>query len=267
MQYALVDGQRVEAKPGLKGQCPACGSPVIARCGEIRVHHWAHRGERKCDVWWEPETEWHREWKGRFPETWREFIQRAPDGEKHIADIRSPSGRVIEFQHSFLKSDERRAREAFYGDMLWVVDGMRRQRDRKRFIEAVTGWRNWGSTGRVFVTPFAHEGLPVEWMTSPVPVYFDFGEEHLPWERKELFRPSLWCLLPQRPAGNAVIVQIPKAGFIARCSEDQEIFDAKRLVENIIRVLIKRERRRQAEYSAYNQQLAWRPRRRRYARF
>lgn len=51
MKYAIVNGQRQEAQPRLPGTCPCCDSPVIPKCGKIRMHHWAHR--RMCDPWWE----------------------------------------------------------------------------------------------------------------------------------------------------------------------------------------------------------------------
>jgi competence CoiA-like predicted nuclease len=106
---------------------------MIARCGEHNVWHWAHVGTRICDHWWEPETEWHRAWKNQFPEDCQEVIHQS-DGEKHIADVKTESGIVIEFQHSFLHRDEREARENFYRNMVWVVDGLRRMRDRSRFF-------------------------------------------------------------------------------------------------------------------------------------
>jgi len=39
-------------------------------------------------------------------------VHRAEDGEKHIADVKTYHGRVIEFQHSYLKPVERRSRQA-----------------------------------------------------------------------------------------------------------------------------------------------------------
>lgn len=274
MQYALVDGRRLEAQPGLGGQCPICRSPVIPRCGEIRVPHWAHRAERSCDVWWEPETAWHREWKEYFPLEWREFIRQAPNGEKHIADIQTPSGRVVEFQHSFLNPDERRDREAFYGNMIWVVDGMRRQRDRERFVRAAMKWQDWGTERRIFVTRFAREGLPNEWVTSSVPVCFDFGVDRFPWDTHKTSTHSLWCLLPQRPAGNAIIAEIPKTVFITRCRTGRDIIEAQ-LVKIISDALVLAQRLDWAALRSayYRPQRTWRGwhtwklRRRRYARF
>lgn len=94
---------------------------MIAKCGGHRVWHWAHRGVRVCDPWWEPETEWHRAWKNEFPVDWQEVVHLAQSGEKYVADVRTQGGMVIEFQHSFLKVEERTARESFYRPMIWVV--------------------------------------------------------------------------------------------------------------------------------------------------
>ena len=114
--------------------CRRCNGEVIARCGTRRVAHWAHRGMRDCDTWAEKETDWHRAWKNNFPAECQEFIQHdGQSGEKHIADVRTPHGLVIEFQHSHLDPLERAARERFYGNVVWVVDGTRLQRDYPRF--------------------------------------------------------------------------------------------------------------------------------------
>jgi competence CoiA-like predicted nuclease len=78
---------RREAQRGLLGGCPDCGAIVIAKCGHVRVPHWAHQGIRTCDPWWEPETEWHRTWKNCFPEDWQEISHTSITGEIHRADV------------------------------------------------------------------------------------------------------------------------------------------------------------------------------------
>ena len=142
MKYALINNIRTEAAKGAKGICPVCGSDVIAKCGDVKLHHWAHKGIRNCDPWWENETEWHRAWKDNFNPDWQEKILRdAPSGEKHIADLRTSHGLVIEFQHSHIDPQERAKREDFYKYMIWVVDGTRLKRDYPRFLkEEVTKW-------------------------------------------------------------------------------------------------------------------------------
>ena len=123
MQYALVNGRRAEAKRGVRGTCPDCNRAMVAKCGPRIIHHWAHALRRNCDPWWENETDWHREWKARFPEESREVSHTAPDGEVHRADIKTPTGIVIEVQHSTMTEEERESRESFYRNLIWIVDG------------------------------------------------------------------------------------------------------------------------------------------------
>jgi hypothetical protein len=125
MQLALVENKRVEAFPWGRGLCPLCGSEVIAKCGPRVIHHWAHNRPRDCDPWWENETSWHREWKNLFPIECRETSHTADDGEIHRADIKTPTGIVIEAQHSSMTDAERQSREEFYGNLVWVIDGSR----------------------------------------------------------------------------------------------------------------------------------------------
>jgi hypothetical protein len=44
MQYATVDKLRAAPAPKLKGTCPACSDPMIAKCGSKVIWHWAHAG-------------------------------------------------------------------------------------------------------------------------------------------------------------------------------------------------------------------------------
>lgn len=123
MQFAMVNSMRSEAKAGLKGECPTCGAAMVAKCGPRIMHHWAHATRRDCDPWWENETQWHRDWKNLFPKDCREQSFTAPDGEIHRADIITPTGIVIEVQHSAMTDAERHSREAFYKNLVWIVDG------------------------------------------------------------------------------------------------------------------------------------------------
>ena len=94
----------------------------VAKCGDIRVRHWAHKGHLVCDPWWENETKWHRDWKDHFPTNWQEVVHRAADGERHIADVTTGEGWVIEFQHSYLRPEERRSRDAFYPKLIGLAE-------------------------------------------------------------------------------------------------------------------------------------------------
>lgn len=123
MQYAMVEGSRKAAFSGGRGNCSFCGSEMIAKCGPRVIHHWAHSRDRDCDPWWENETPWHRSWKELFPEDCREVTHKAADDELHRADIKTRTGIIIEVQHSNMSDKERISREAFYGNMAWILDG------------------------------------------------------------------------------------------------------------------------------------------------
>ena len=120
MLNAIVGGELVGATPRISGECPACGSEVRSKCGSTVVWHWAHVTCKDCDEWHEPETDWHAAWKSRFAVT-EKTIRRGDSW--HRADAVTPSGVVVEFQHSTITSDEVAERERFYGNMVWVLDG------------------------------------------------------------------------------------------------------------------------------------------------
>jgi len=126
MQYALVNGIRTEPKKGLIGLCTGCNKDVIAKCGQIKVHHWSHKNTKECDSFWEPETPWHREWKNHFPESFREVIfVDTQTNEIHRADVHTSSGVTIEFQNSPIALNELLSRDQFYQKLIWVVNGLK----------------------------------------------------------------------------------------------------------------------------------------------
>lgn len=120
-----LSGEKILATPKAHGMCYCCDKEMVAKCGEIKIHHWAHKKLSDCDHWWENETQWHRQWKDRFPIDWQEVIKRNHEtGEKHIADIYNPAkDLVIEFQNSPIKGEEIQARERYYKRMLWLLNG------------------------------------------------------------------------------------------------------------------------------------------------
>lgn len=182
MKYALVNDRLQEAQPGFTGKCPCCDSTTISKCGKIKIPHWAHKGKLMCDPWWENETEWHRKWKNCFPEECQEVVHVAENGEKHIADVKTNRGLVIEFQHSFIKPEERQSREDFYKNMIWIVDGTRRLRDKDKFMY---GWENHSKqldakvAMRRLYGYYSESPLIRDWGTNRVPVFFDFGQDIL----------------------------------------------------------------------------------------
>lgn len=122
MNFAIDDnGFRIKPTPKGRGNCELCSGLLIAHCGEIYSWHWQHSSDRDCDPWNEHETEWHRKWKAKFPDAWQEVIIENYY-EKHIADVQTNNGVVIEFQNSSISSSTICIREEFYGDMIWVIN-------------------------------------------------------------------------------------------------------------------------------------------------
>jgi competence protein CoiA len=183
MKFAIQGQKRVEAAPQATGQCPCCESDLTAKCGSQKAWHWSHKGTRHCDLWWENETAWHRNWKDHFPGECHEVVHFADDGEKHVADIKTPGGLVIEFQHSAMSVDEKNAREKFYKNMIWIVDGTRLKTDKARFKNVFSSdqraFEKWQT-----LTP--EQIFPKSWLNRSVPVYFDTGDTN-----------HLICLLPK----------------------------------------------------------------------
>ena len=208
MKFALVNGERREAEKGLQGTCVSCNHPMVAKCGSVKINHWSHKGKRICDPWWENETEWHRDWKAHFPTDWQEVIHFDPDtGEKHIADVKTDHGWVIEFQHSYLKSEERKSRNEFYKKIVWVVDGARLKNDAKRFKQAIEDGVPFLVNMREVFPDFCP--LLKDWSDCNMPVFFDFGLSSANPEKS-----VLWVLMPRTNKINVHIFPYSRNDFL-----------------------------------------------------
>ena len=183
MKFALVNGERAEPSPRIRGRCAYCGSEMIAKCGRVIMWHWAHKSRVSCDPWWKSETEWHRNWKNRFPSEWQEVVHTDQgSGEKHIADVKTPFGLVIEFQHSPIEQMEMDSREAYYRNIIWIVDGDRGSLDPGYFRLGLS------TTNPASFDPLAYylgwigkSRLLHNWAEATAPVYIDFGDEEGLW--------------------------------------------------------------------------------------
>ena len=211
MRFALVDGQKTEPQSGLKGVCIGCESETLTKCGQRNAWHWAHKSKIPCDPWWENKTEWHRTWQDKFPREWQEIRHIDPNtGDKHISDITTDRWLVIEFQHSAINPTEAQSREAFYKDMVWVVDGTRLPKDYQRFNKGFNDLKPFPQG--IFLSSFPDECFPASWLRCSVPVYFDFQGTHLI-DEQEKKRAPLWCLFPGRIGSDAVIVEVSRQRF------------------------------------------------------
>lgn len=213
MRVALVDGVRALAAPSLNAVCPICKGLVIARCGAVRVHHWAHRSERDCDHWWEPRTPWHVDWQDKFPLEWQEIVRTGASRKQHRADVHTPHGLTLEFQWSHLAAAMIASREAFYGYMVWVVAGARVPGNVRRLKEKLASLRPIHED-QAFLVRHPDEVFDRKWIACTKPVFFDFAgfKAALP-ETTRLIEP-LWCLMPDRAGDEALVIKVEREEFV-----------------------------------------------------
>ena len=203
MKYAVLNGERIEPQKGIKDAiCPICGEIVVPKCGQIKIHHWAHQSTINCDPWWESETEWHRKWKDNFSKECQEVIMHdKKTGEKHVADIKTQSGIVIEFQHSPMNIKEQSSREQFYKNMVWVVDARKYYDKFKQNINLLEHCKSNKNYFYIKIDSFESQKncFPQRWLESSVPVIFDFGingdVENIDYNKQKKW---LWCIFPEK---------------------------------------------------------------------
>ncbi|MBI0397795.1 competence protein CoiA [Cyclobacterium marinum] len=224
MQFALVNGNRTKPRKGVKGICPGCLQPVIPKCGEQRIHHWAHIGDFVCNAFREAETEWHLSWKNNFPLSWQE--RRLADnrtGEIHIADICTDKDFIIEFQHSSITSEERNSREEFHKEMIWVVDGTCQKRTYPRFLKRIGEFSKTNKQGHYSTNDFPESYFPERWVKSKVPVIFDFkGTQEI--SNYKDFRNNLIMLFPSSGMRETIIAVLSRESFIGTINSDGRLF-------------------------------------------
>ena len=143
---------------GTVSECPQCDKTLIAKCGNRKVHHWAHKSLIDCDPWWEPMSEWHLNWQEKVAPEFREIKM-----ANHRADVQLPNGRVVEFQYSSLSEDEVFERENFYNELTWVWDA-------RKFQKNFTFWEKDATHTFYWRRPRHHIA------TCTKTVYLDFGE-------------------------------------------------------------------------------------------
>jgi hypothetical protein len=197
MLFATVNGEKVEASPKITGTCQLCERPMFSKCGEINVWHWAHHKDESCDSWYEPETEWHKNWKLVFGKDNCEIVI-SKEGVRHIADIVTKERVVIELQNSPIQMPNIRQRETFYGErMIWVINGKPFKENfsitKSRLDEDEKYYRfhNPFSSeyGKVDNSPknefkFSWSWCRKSWSDVQRPIFIDFGDEHLFWVKE-----------------------------------------------------------------------------------
>lgn len=167
------DGVLIGAKPKLKATCPMCAEHLIPKCGEIITWHWSHRSETDCDSWYEPESQWHLNWKQFFSDHGARIEVPLRRGEeRHRADVvLEQKGkwkqRIIELQATYLSATKIREREAFYGpSLIWIYRI-------SSFADRIVLGRTLDN-GRV---GFRVKSGPKSLAAHRRPVYFDVGDD------------------------------------------------------------------------------------------
>ena len=228
MKYAYLNNERIEPQKGtINARCPICGELVIPKCGDIKMHHWAHKTKQNCDIWWKNETEWHRKWKSYFPKEFQEIVMYDDKtGEKHIADVKTNTGIVIEFQHSSMKRNEQLSREHFYKNMVWMIDA-RGYYD--KFKEHMTMLKKRELRSKYFTMIFdtaepSKICFPKRWLESSVPVIFDFGVHYRSESGDDKQKKWLYCIFPERVDATYCGMYITNEEFIDRVSKYESFF-------------------------------------------
>ena len=111
--------------------CPYCGAPLVAKKGDIRQHHFAHKQSHVCSDTWANGgshgydlSPWHNEWQSLFPKVNQE-VKLCLGETKHRADVLIDRT-VIEFQHSIMPVKAFDDRNNFYFNLgykvIWLFD-------------------------------------------------------------------------------------------------------------------------------------------------
>ena len=195
MLYASLNNEKIEAITKTRALCPLCEKEVFSKCGEVNVWHWAHLKQESCDKWYEPESQWHKDWKSQFGNERSEIII-TKEGEKHIADIQTKENVVIELQNSPIPKPIIRKRELFYGErMLWVVNGISFKDNFD--IRPDFRYRLYKTTNQGLIHKITGEAPPADylesfywkwcrksWDEARRPIFIDFGGKNLFWVKE-----------------------------------------------------------------------------------
>ncbi|AYV84422.1 MAG: hypothetical protein Hyperionvirus25_8 [Hyperionvirus sp.] len=97
------------------------GKQLVAKKGNIKIHHYAHKYAADRDSWLDPQmTAWHWSYQEICNRNNIEYRIEKND-VLHIADIYN-DGLIIELQHSPIDDKTIKERESFYNNMIWLFD-------------------------------------------------------------------------------------------------------------------------------------------------
>ena len=148
-------------------------------------------------------------------------------GEIHIADIKTPDELVVEFQHSAISPTDRVAREQFYENMIWVVDGSINKNNYKRFVKMYQ--KMSFKFKKDMEIPFSLYSLSdsdffnQNWLPDKIPVFFDFRNIQDENMRKiTYFHENIWGVF--RRYRQLVVIEM-EFNYFVKCIEKNVILD------------------------------------------
>ncbi|MFG1492682.1 competence protein CoiA family protein [Halobacteriovorax sp. ZH4_bin.1] len=239
MKFANVNGERREPSPGIRGHCFLCGSEMISKCGEKVIWHWAHKGRRTCDHYWENETDWHRAWKNLFPKEQQEVVHTDDKGEKHFADVKLDNGFVLEFQNSPIPIKELKSRNDFYKDIAWIVNGLsKRESDYKELCRLMKNGNRINQIPLAYMIDTHSSKLVREWAGTGKSVFFDFSVEDIKLGK------SLWLLIPIECYEKSILIEVHLNDLLPLISMDMT--NLKRITEQLLHSI-------EVQFSMYKQ--------------
>lgn len=211
--YATRDANGVSPK----AFCPCCRKRMRARVGDVRIPHWAHESGERCDEWWEEESEWRNDWMQLLSGSDKVDVENVLEkgNVRHFYDARFAGRQIAIFRRKRLSPEMLAAREQFFGDMFWFVEGTVSEYERfsdhladKKIVEVPNAKRSYMCRARLLGSvPFYGR-----WSECARPVLFDFasasGDDDYP----------LWCVLPEC-FGKRIVLEFPRADLLRRLKD------------------------------------------------
>lgn len=179
------DGRRIsvinnDGSKNTKAFCPCCGKSMVAKAGEVRIPHWAHCKAERCDEWWEPETEWHVEWRNRFLNVEGAVAKveiehvLEKNGAKHFSDVRINDELSLVLRRARLDENTINNRISFFGDLIWIVQGKVSEYNRLERQLSNKELKKVDGLGRCYKCDNIWYSFFERWGCSRCPVVFDF---------------------------------------------------------------------------------------------
>lgn len=197
--------------------CPCCRKRMRARVGDVRIPHWAHESGERCDEWWEEESEWRNSWMQLLAGSDKVDVENIleKNGERHFYDARFAGKQIAIFRRKRLSPEMLAAREQFFGDMFWFVEGTVSEYERfsnhladKKIVAIPNAQRCYMCFARLLCSaPFY-----ARWSDCSQPVVFDFASA------SEDDDYPLWCVLPLFQ-GRRFVLELPKDNLLQRLKD------------------------------------------------